>query len=219
MGNNPVNYVDPDGRVLNSIFEKQFVQEVLGEKWLDVYEKTLYISVPEGRSGSFPIMQGVIFYSKDVYDDPMNSGERGINTFIHEIYHQVQYCTDLCAFPNLIKEFFINEDVAKNGVFLGYEYTSANNFIGTSIKKIYDGNPVMNYVYNYDTDNLSKYTSLKDLPFYESRAEFVGDFAEMYYKVRYLNELSYGKELKQMAEILKNSGFNTEAVIWAQERF
>ena len=225
-GNNPVRYTDPDGKILNSVFELQFVKEVLGNDGLFAYLSAFRIKLSgKDRSGSFPISIGLILYSEDIYNDPMNSGDKGRNTFIHEIFHQMQYDTDITAFPHLIKEYFLNEDIEKNGLFLGYDYVESNNFVGFSINKVYDGNPVINYVYGYDIKNLSKYNTLSDLPFYEAQAQLVGDFAELYYTARYGGgfDIYTAPEkstiIKEQARIMQKSNYNTEAVQWVLENF
>ena len=78
---------------------------------------------------------------------------------------------------------------------------------------------VNNYTYKYD---LEKISSLSDLPYLEAQAQLVGDFAEFYYDERYSNGVKYSwnkQDMKKMAEIMKNSGYNTEAVNWVLENY
>ena len=76
-----------------------------------------------------------------------------------------------------------------------------------------------NYVYNYG--DLSQYNTLSDFPYLESQAEMVGDFAFFYYQERYGIgvENNDKKRIKQMAKILKNSGYKSEAIKWVLERY
>ena len=221
-GNCPVRYIDPDGRETFEIthcipgfnFERKFVQQVLGEIGTWIYDNAIIWPLAvDGRSGSFPLMN--IAYDPKVAANPILEDK---NTFIHEIYHQIQYLTIPNAFFTLIDEFELNEQMAKYGNLIGYEAgQSANNILGcTLIKPVYDGKTVINYTYQYDK-SLKNYTSLKDLPFLESQAQFVGDYAEEYYKARYGEGLNAEASalLKRRAEIMSNSGYKyTEAVKW-----
>ena len=216
-GNNPVRYIDPDGRVGKDYREPTFVNEVLGKKGLDVYTSSIYVMLPsEFRSASWDILGGLVFLSSDIFYNPMASSD-GRNTLIHELYHQIQYsedkyCLKIClknktdiplpcnltikwnegAFSKLIGEFNLNKEMEKNGI--------------------------KNYTYNYG--NLSKINKLSDLVFLESQAQLVGDFAQYYYDHRYSGDTSFNKtDLKRMAEILKNSGYDTEAVRWVLENY
>jgi len=217
-GNNPVRYIDPDGRETFFIpgfdFERKFVQQVLGEIGTWIYDNAIIWPLAvNGRSGSFPLMN--IAYDPKVAANPILEDK---NTFIHEIYHQIQYLTIPNAFFTLIDEFELNEQMAKYGNLIGYEAgQSANNILGcTLIKPVYDGKTVINYTYQYDK-SLKNYTSLKDLPFLESQAQFVGDYAEEYYKARYggVVDAEASALLKRRAEIMSNSGYKyTEAVKW-----
>ena len=215
-GNNPVRYIDPDGRMYKNPFEKEFVCQVLGSKGVNAYEHSWKFSISDKyRSGS--LIFGFVFYESDVYDNPMEKG-KNVNTFIHELFHQVQYGSDIGAFPELILEYCLNKDKAEYGSIIGIE--TCYDFNGSSyIKYVYDSKPVDNYTYQYESWNLSKYNTLSDLPFLESQAQFVGDYAELYFEARFGNGIgTYTQyKLKQMARIMKNSGYeDTEAVRWIE---
>ena len=217
-GNNPVRYVDPDGRIYKNEFEAIFVEQVLGEEGLAVYYCSNFLPwAPEDCGISLPILPFMfIAYDKATYDNPILNNK---NTFIHEIFHQIQYFSDPKAFVKLVGEFFLDEQMAKKGRLIGYEthYFQGNGGMYTT--PVYDGNTVSRYVYQYEKFNLTKYKTLSDLPFYESQAQFVGDYADLYYEARYDEGLnSYDQYiLKQMARIMKNSGYEeTEAVKWIE---
>ena len=77
-----------------------------------------------------------------------------------------------------------------------------------------------NYTYQYDAFDLSKYKTLKDLADKEAQAQFMGIFGKYYYRERYSGGVDYPwhrTQMIQMAEILKNSGYDTEAVNWVLE--
>ena len=63
---------------------------------------------------------------------------------------------------------------------------------------------------------LSQYNKLSDFPFLEAQANMVGDFSLYYYKERYGSGMDPNLKdgFKQMAEIMKNSGIESEAVEW-----
>ena len=218
-GNNPIRYVDPDGRIQHDALEMRFIREVLGEKGLEIYNKTTFVWVPKIseliRPASWDISDGIIFLTSDIYSRPMAS-DYGRETLIHELYHQIQYADSpkglkmvsknpykvplpnnltirtKGAFPDLIYEFKLNNEMAKIGV---------------------EG-----YSYNYNIYEIEK---LSDLTYLEAQAELVGDFAKYYYNERYSSGIYFHQQydMKRMAEILKNSGFDTEAVRWVLENY
>lgn len=57
------------------------------------------------------------------------------------------------------------------------------------------------------------------MPYYESQAQMVGTFAELYSKVKNGFTLPGAelKALKESARILSNSGFESEAIKWVIE--
>ena len=218
--NNPVRYIDPDGRIQHDALEIRFVREVLGERGLEIYNNTSFVWIPNIcglRSASWDISDGVIFLTSDIYSRPMASDD-GRETFIHELYHQIQYAdapkgiklfaknpykvplpNNLSfkisgAFPDLISEYKINNEMSEVGI--------------------------DNYTYQYDAFDLSKYKTLNDLVHKEAQAQFMGVFGKYYYRERYAGGVDYPwhrTQMIQMAEILKNSGFDTEAVNWVLE--
>ena len=215
-GNNPIKYVDPDGRLFFNKFEAQFVKEVLGNKGLDVYYTSVYIPLSiEDRSASLPFAQGIVCYDTDTFCDPIGNDP---NTFIHELFHQIQYDFLPISFVSLIKELLLNKQMENVGKKIGVKLVenTGNSNMSYKLVDIYDGKTLINYTYQYD-ESLESYNSLRDLPFYEAQAQFVGDFAEDYYNARYGGGLDIESAalLKRKAEIMSNSGFrNTEAVKW-----
>ena len=133
--------------------------------------------------------QGIYIEGKQ-YDSPMKTS-RGREILIHEIYHQIQYQQDSGAFSALMDESLLNKEKYANG-FENYTY---------------------DYKLKFRNNELS---TLTDLDFYEAQAQFVGDFGKMYYEQRYLKNSGPDSNLKDMAEVMANSGFaDTEAVKWA----
>jgi hypothetical protein len=59
------------------------------------------------------------------------------------------------------------------------------------------------------------------MTYYESQAQMVGDFAEMYYDGRYGSGLTASDKtkIKEMSRILEASGIKTEATKWVQENY
>lgn len=217
-GHNPVKYIDPDGRIYKNEFEAIFVEQVLGEEGLAVYYCSNFLPwAPEDCGISLPILLFMfIAYDKATYDNPILNNK---NTFIHEIFYQIQYFSDPKAFVKLVGEFFLDEQMAKKGRLIGYETHYLQDNGGMYTTPVYDGNTVSRYVYQYEKFNLTKYKTLSDLPFYESQAQFVGDYAELYFDARFGGGLhTYNQYiLKQMARIMKNSGYEeTEAVKWIE---
>ena len=164
------------------------------------------------RAGSF--VNRWVFLEVDTFVNPMAADK---NTFIHELYHQIQYYQNPFCQIGLISEFSLNEQMANKGSIIGYEAHSLHDG-GMYTKPVYDGKTVENYTYQYDKFNLSKYETLSDFPFYEAQAQFVGDYAELYFNARF-GKLENPDEdkmrLKQMSIIMNNSGYeNTEAVRW-----
>ncbi len=72
-----------------------------------------------------------------------------------------------------------------------------------------------NNVYKYGIiDDIDK---LSDIPYLETQAQFVGDFAELYYKIRYEGSSIGMKQLVKMNQIVENSGINSEVTKWIDE--
>ena len=63
---------------------------------------------------------------------------------------------------------------------------------------------------------------MSDLPYYEAQAQFVGDYAELYFQMRFdycspSQKETNQKKLREMARIMRNSGYGeTEAVRWIE---
>ena len=154
-GHNPVKYIDPDGRIYKNEFEAIFVEQVLGEEGLAVYYCSNFLPwAPEDCGISLPILPFMfIAYDKATYDNPILNNK---NTFIHEIFHQIQYFSDPKAFVKLVGEFFLDEQMAKKGRLIGYEthYFQGNGGMYTT--PVYDGNTVSRYVYQYEKFNLRR---------------------------------------------------------------
>ena len=210
-----MKYVDPDGRLYKNRFEQIFVYQVLGEIGLLMYARSKFISVPFKNFRSGSVIGGVIAYDKETYKNPTLT-YKSRNTFIHEIFHQVQYYKEIGAFPELVNEYVINEAVSKIGLNPTIEVEKSNSILLWKIR-IIPGDIIIDYTYEYDKQNLGKYKTLDDLPYYESQAQFVGDYASLYFEERFGKGLlpTQKDQLKQMAIIMNNSGYeNTEAVRW-----
>jgi hypothetical protein len=202
--NNPVRYVNPDGRIYDDPFEKEFVYQVLGEVGVFAYNTTSFKILPNGRRGG-SFVNGWIFYEADTFVNPMANDK---NTFIHELFHQIQYYQNPLCQIDLIKEFFLNEQKEHKGSIKEYETISFHDG-SMYTKPIYDGIPIESFTYQYSPFNLSKYKTLNDLPFYEAQAQFVGDYATLYFDARFGEGLPGYKKyrLRQMAQTMKNSGY------------
>ncbi|MEM5948959.1 hypothetical protein WKV44_10470 [Spirochaetia bacterium 38H-sp] len=72
---------------------------------------------------------------------------------------------------------------------------------------------------DYKITDLAEYNELSDMPYLESQAQMVGDFALLYYKARYGSGLSNAEQkvIREMSRILQNSGILSEAVTWVSE--
>jgi RHS repeat-associated protein len=194
-GNNPVKYIDPDGRESlykrverTGIFENgaKFVREVLGVQGEKLYRSATFFRIP-GKSGDSGVSlpKGFIGLGADIFSNPM--GDRwGRNTLVHEVFHQLQYQNDSSAWRKLLDEFDMQNSWGVDVYFYG---------------------------------DLSKFTKLEDFYTYESQAAMVGDFAEYYYDARYGYGLSDDRKtkIKEMVRILDGSGFDTEAMQWVRD--
>ena len=89
-GNNPIKYVDPDGRRDMTADEKRFATEILGDKApLDTR-----IYQDETDFGSISLPTGDVFIQKSKYSDSMTDTSTQVSELMHELYHQVQYAED-----------------------------------------------------------------------------------------------------------------------------
>jgi RHS repeat-associated protein len=195
-GNNPVKYTDPDGRANRSQAEIKFVKELLGSLGEHIHRNSDFIEIPDGRSASTPL-----FYSKQIwlgasiFSNPMGSSD-GRNTLIHELFHQVQYSFEPGGAASGLSPSAFDQLIVEQGLYS----------MGINV---------------YDYGNLSQYSSLSDMPYYESQAQMVGDFAELYYDGRYGGGLTSDNKMKikEMARILDASGIKTEATKWVQKNY
>jgi hypothetical protein len=71
----------------------------------------------------------------------------------------------------------------------------------------------------YDYGDLSQYKTMYEMPYFESQARMVGDYAELYIKARKGISLSIEQInlLKEMNRILINTGFISQATNWVKE--
>ncbi len=221
-GNNPVKYTDPDGRSDYERKEKpqfvkktehaEFLQFLLGDAGSKAYWNASIFTTSGDRSGSF--IGDIIFYEESVVINPFEN-RKTVNTFVHEIWHQVQYDTDPKIFSKLVDEFVLNERVGKFGLKPDIKFYDTNSIMGGSFS-ITPVGPIKGFTYIYNEYTLSDLMTLSDLPYYEAQAQFVGDFGSLVYEGYYNNGLDKHQKdlLKQMATIMKNSGYDTGAVKW-----
>ncbi|MCR5080411.1 MAG: hypothetical protein K6B17_03615, partial [Treponema sp.] len=198
--NNPIHYIDPDGRRNLSYEEYSFIREILGNIGTTAISNATIINSPSGRSASTHLFySGQIWLSNDIYYNPLGSYD-GKNTLIHEAFHQVQYLFNPggCTLVNGPSAF---------------DYLLCEQYLYTSGKvDVYSFG-------DYRITDLSQYTTLDDIEYYESQAQMVGDFAELYSFAKDGRKLSekQSKALKDAATILSNSGFKSEAIEWVKE--
>jgi hypothetical protein len=198
---NPVKYTDPDGKLIGDITnrEKQYAREILGDFGSMVVQGTKVFMIPGERSASTPLFHfRQLWLSSDIFESPLNTGE-GQNKFIHELFHQIQY--SFRPGPMLLGD------------------SAFEDLIGERVDEL---NGIAVYAAgNFRKTDLNIYNSLKDMPFLESQAQMVGDFAELYSHAKAGNKLNdnQAKAIKQMAKILTNSGIRSEAIKWVDKNF
>ncbi|WP_305880038.1 RHS repeat domain-containing protein [Treponema sp. OMZ 787] len=200
--NNPVKYIDPDGRKSRSISsnELSYIEEILGTIGKNINNNVTIKSSP--INGSASLAWKTIYLDKEIFNNPLAS-DHGKKTLIHEAFHQVQYFFDSAGagiiplpklFPSAWDRLVINEriyslfsDVYKSG--------------------------------DYELTDISKYNKLSDIPYLEGQAQLVGIYAALYTKFRRGDKMSDKDRaaLKDMNRILINSGITSEAIKWVSE--
>ena len=70
---------------------------------------------------------------------------------------------------------------------------------------------------SYSLNNIDDIDDLSDIPYLEAQAQFVGNFAELYYKIRYEDSSIGMKQLVKMNQIIENSGIYSEVTKWIDE--
>lgn len=187
-------------RRINNI-ELDFIKEIFGNIGLQAVKKSTIFKLPaninaEGAAWNLSF-KGLIWVKENIYNNSLQSADDR-DTFIHEVFHQIQYyltpgITNIPnpvqgtgAFDNLINEQLIYDEHEKRGI----------------------------DVYNYN--NLKNYNKLSDLPFLESQAKMVGNFAGLYYRARYGSGIIADEKetARKMAELLRASNYNSEAIRW-----
>ncbi len=203
-GNNPVKYVDPDGRRSLSVFEKMAATTILGKGHNAVLNnidlnksQATRVQIESGGAGyhSFSSSQidslfasnsnigkwGISLPDKSIYipKDARDSRQGKKALLIHEVFHQLQYAYS----PD-----------GKSGVF--------QSLVG----EMGSGNP-----YYYD---LSQVSTLQGMGTLESQAQLVEDFANGYYEGKgfFKRNDNFSAETIQRAQILKDSGIDSKAV-------
>jgi hypothetical protein len=206
-GNNPVKYIDPDGRwpgtheELERIREQysqpvgrplaqdesDFVFEIFGIPTGNTRVSTA--NNPNSVSSSLP--WDLMIFDNTELPTMLNSETKG--NFIHEFFHQYQYKTEgVFAVLGLFGVMLYNKVLPGDNS--GYIFGS----------------------YTHPNALLNIYQTLKDLPNRESRAQLVGEFAMLYDRLK-----TYGKgvlddraqnAVRQQARILSNSGFKSKAI-------
>ncbi len=198
--NNPVKYTDPTGRTPLSSSEISYVKEILGDIGKIAIEKAEVIAIKPGRAASTPLFySGQLWLPLDIYNNTLGSYD-GKNTLIHESFHQVQYLFEPCGCTMVTGPSAFQTLISEQGLYsLG-------------------GIDVYSYG-DYRLTDLSQYSMLSDIPYYEAQAQMVGDFSELYSRAKNGEKLSdiQIRGLKNSAIILSNSGFNSEAIKWVKE--
>jgi hypothetical protein len=189
-------YTDPDGRSPRSAAESRFVRETLGSLGEYAHRNSSFIKIPDGRAASTALLYvKQIWLGASIFSDPMKTGD-GRNTLVHEVFHQVQYLLEPGGAANPLSPSAFDQLVFEQGLYS----------LGVNV---------------YDYGDLANYSTLSDMRYYESQAQMVGDFAELYYDGRYGGGVTNSDKtkIKEMARILEASGFKTEATKWVQENY
>ena len=190
-GNNPIKYVDPDGRENKS--SKDFIGYTMGYTVANIikHAKISFSSNDRGYSlpwGSIGIPKNNFYqggYNPDYYTtgQPTEIGRIGLEA--HELWHQYQYATDPMAIDNLV----IEQVEYSLGIKDPYIY-------GDSVK-----NPDI-------LDNINK---LSDIPTLEGQAQFVGQWNADVYAFISGDKVDMIR-LRKEARIIFNSGFFSQAI-------
>ena len=197
-----MKYLDPDGNRFLTAKEKDFVSEILGDK-SEFVTSAIILPLPGNRAVSLPV--GVIGLTSN-YQKQLND-HVSVNKLIHESYHQVQY-------------FDHNSDKREKNL---YEKISDKISSKNMTKLVFLSFVSEQFSYTLNNNEVYKYGSiddigkLSDITYLEAQAQFVGDFAELYYKIRYEGSLIGMKQLVKMNQIIENSGIYSEATKWIDE--
>jgi RHS repeat-associated protein len=196
-GNNPVKYVDPDGsKNILARVERAGITESSAKfvrEVLGIEGEILYRKVSffkiAGNSGS------------DGVSLPFGNGIIGLGKDIH------YYPLDSRKGRNTLIHEIFHQMQYKNDP---KAWNRLVNELGARL--LIGANP-------YRYGELSQYSSMNEMPSYESQAEMVGNFAMLYYDARYGNGLANSEktEIKDMVKLLEGAGITTEATQWVRE--
>jgi hypothetical protein len=213
------------------ISELNFVREVLGPIGERAYRNSeiKLLNIKGQEKAGFSPIGGTIYLGSTYLQDPMSKPE-GRNLLIHEVFHQVQYIQG-APFSSLVMEALIHDrQIESAWVALDNAKSSgdpnrikrANKRYTRALERAANSVPALRNVYDYEYDLINLFhkstnPKLSDLPYYEAQAQLVGFFAQYYYKARHDGmplKFQEEYEIKKMVQILKNSGFTTEATRW-----
>ena len=205
-GNNPVKYVDPDGRSPLLQEERNTFIEILGTSYAYILDNIIYTprqvneqeirlsiiglnldnvptTMPPGTGISGISLPGGRIY---IPDDARDSGLSDsfahllstpmLSLLMHELFHQIQY----------------------------EKYGTENAF-----QKLLDESTLGSRAYRYDLNSLIGKT-IWDISNYEAQGQFIEDFSSFYMYGK--NNNSFDQRTKTMAQILKDSGFSSTAI-------
>ena len=200
--NNPLAYIDPDGRKSRPISsnELSYIKEILGTIGKNINDNVTIKSSP--INGSVSLAWKTIYLDKAIFDNPLAS-DHGKETLIHEAFHQVQYFFDsagagIIPLPKLFPS--------------AWDRLAINERIYSLFSDVYKSG-------DYELTDISKYNKLSDIPYLEGQAKLVGIYAALYTKFRRGDKMSDEARaaLKDMNRILINSGIESEATKWVSE--